>query len=52
MPSELTIGRPGTGKSMYTAKLVLWSLRRAKYIYKKLGVIRKVAVNFHLNKKD
>lgn len=51
MPFELTIGRPGMGKSMYTAKMTLWSLGRAKYIKKKLGVIRKVAINFHLNKK-
>lgn len=49
MPFELTIGRPGTGKSMYTAKLVLWALKRAEYIYKKLGVVRKVALNFHIN---
>lgn len=51
MPFELTIGRPGMGKSMYTAKLVQWALGRAVYIRKKLKVVRKIAINFHLSKK-
>lgn len=51
MPFELTIGRPGMGKSMYTAKMTLWAIKRAKYIEKKLGRLRKVAINYHLNKK-
>jgi len=50
MPFELTIGRPGMGKSMYTAKTTLWALERALWIKKKLGVIRKVAINYHLSK--
>ena len=49
MPFELAIGRPGTGKSMYTARLVLWALKRAEYIEKKLKIVRKIAINFHLN---
>lgn len=51
MPFELTIGRPGMGKSMYTAKTTLWALERAVYIKRKLKVIRKVAINYHLNQK-
>lgn len=51
MPFELTIGRPGMGKSMYTAKMTLWALGRARYIKKKLGKTRVVAINYHLNKK-
>lgn len=35
MPFELTIGRPGQGKSMYTAKLTLELLERSKRIYEK-----------------
>lgn len=50
MPFELTIGRPGMGKSMYTAKMTLWALKRAVYIKKRLGKIRRVAVNYSLNK--
>jgi len=80
MPFQLTIGRPGMGKSMDTAKMVLWALERARHLdikgvkmskeyankmlrrypvenleqltYKKgkvFGLVRKVALNFHLS---
>ena len=50
MPSELCIGRPGQGKSMYNARITLALLKRAEWIEKKLKTVRKVAINFHLSK--
>jgi len=50
MPFSLAIGRPGMGKSMYDAEIVMKLLKRAEKIRKKLKVIRKIAINFHLRK--
>lgn len=49
MPFQLAIGRPGQGKSMYNAKLTIELLDRAVKIQKKMKVVRKVAINFHLS---
>lgn len=49
MPFQLAIGRPGQGKSLYNSKITIALLKRAVKIRKKLKVIRKVAINFHLS---